>query len=73
MTEEELNALIAHAHRRVDQLQRQLAEQIACESQHIEKSLEQQRSEDDIICRQRVAAEEERLRQAFMLEKEKWV
>ena len=27
MTEEELNSLIAHAHRRIDQLQKQLAEQ----------------------------------------------
>lgn len=26
MTEEELNSLIAHAHRRIDQLQRQVAE-----------------------------------------------
>ena len=27
MTEEELNSLIAHAHRRIDQLEMQLAEQ----------------------------------------------
>ncbi len=30
MTEDELNSLIAHAHRRIDQLQKQLAEQQVC-------------------------------------------
>jgi coenzyme F420-reducing hydrogenase delta subunit len=31
LTEDELNSLIAHAHRRIEQLQKQLAEQIALE------------------------------------------
>lgn len=31
MTEEELNALIGHAHKRIDQLQNRLAEQEALE------------------------------------------
>lgn len=33
LTEDELNSLIAHAHRRIEQLQKQLAEQIAMEQQ----------------------------------------
>ena len=49
LTEEELNALIAHAHRRVEQLQRQLAEQMAMETQRLEKALLQQKSEDEPV------------------------
>lgn len=33
LSEDELNSLIAHAHRRIEQLQKQLAEQIAMEQQ----------------------------------------
>lgn len=73
LTEEELNALIAHAHRRIEQLQRQLAEQMAMEAQRLEKSLLQQQSEDEQLAMQKVAAEAERLREEFLIEKERWV
>jgi mitofilin len=43
LTEDELNSLIAHAHRRIEQLQKQLAEQIALEQVRIQQSMEQQR------------------------------
>ncbi|XP_029917445.1 MICOS complex subunit MIC60 isoform X3 [Myripristis murdjan] len=42
----DLNALIAHAHRRIDQLNRELAEQRVREQVHIEAALEQQKLED---------------------------
>ena len=73
LTEEELNALIAHAHRRVEQLQRQLAEQMAMETQRLEKALLQQKSEDEQLTMQKLNAEAERLREEFLVEKERWV
>ena len=73
LTEEELNALIAHAHRRIEQLQRQLAEQMAMETQRLEKALTQQQSEDEQLATQKVASEVERLKEEFLVEKEKWV
>lgn len=72
LTEEELNTLIAHAHRRIEQLQRQLAEQIAMESQRIEKSLEQQKCEDEKLCNERICCEIDRVKAEFCLEKERW-
>lgn len=43
---DDLNALIAHAHRRIDQLNRELAEQRVREQVHIEAALEQQKLVD---------------------------
>ncbi|XP_058506357.1 MICOS complex subunit MIC60 isoform X2 [Solea solea] len=43
---DDLNALIAHAHRRIDQLNRELAEQRVREQIHIDAALEQQKQED---------------------------
>lgn len=42
---DDLNALIAHAHRRIDQLNTELAEQRVREQIHIETALEQQKQE----------------------------
>lgn len=72
LTEEELNALIAHAHRRIEQLQRQLAEQMAMEALRVEKALKQQQLEDAKLALQQVGAEGERLKEEFLVEKEKW-
>nr|XP_046261407.1 MICOS complex subunit MIC60 [Scatophagus argus] len=43
---DDLNAMIAHAHRRIDQLNRELAEQRVREQIHIDAALEQQKLED---------------------------
>lgn len=45
LSEDDLNALIAHAHRRIDQLNRELAEQRVTEQIHIDAALEQQKVE----------------------------
>ncbi|XP_071792906.1 MICOS complex subunit Mic60-like isoform X2 [Asterias amurensis] len=45
LTEDELNSLIAYGHRRIEQLQHQLAELLTMEQQHIEKALEKQKIE----------------------------
>ncbi|CAI5456016.1 unnamed protein product [Caenorhabditis angaria] len=49
LNEDELNALIAHAHLKVDQLRRQLTEQQVREEQHIAQALENQRHVDERI------------------------
>ena len=73
MTEEELNSLIAHAHRRIEQLQDQLAEQQALEQQRLNKALEIQRLEDKRMTEEEVKREQERLMDDFEVEKSKQV
>ncbi|XP_004844639.1 MICOS complex subunit MIC60 isoform X1 [Heterocephalus glaber] len=46
LSSDDLNSLIAHAHRRIDQLNRELAEQKATEKQHITLALEKQKLEE---------------------------
>ncbi|XP_029390784.1 MICOS complex subunit MIC60 isoform X4 [Mus pahari] len=46
LSTDDLNSLIAHAHRRIDQLNRELAQQKATEKQHIELALERQKLEE---------------------------
>ncbi|KFV99391.1 Mitochondrial inner membrane protein, partial [Eurypyga helias] len=46
LSTDDLNSLIAHAHRRIDQLNKELAEQRVREQQHIESALEKQKLED---------------------------
>ncbi|XP_034627252.1 MICOS complex subunit MIC60 isoform X1 [Trachemys scripta elegans] len=46
LSTDDLNSLIAHAHRRIDQLNSELADQRVREQQHIEAALEKQKLED---------------------------
>ncbi|XP_055971597.1 MICOS complex subunit MIC60 isoform X11 [Sorex fumeus] len=46
LSTDDLNSLIAHAHRRIDQLNRELAEQKAKEKHHISLALEKQKLEE---------------------------
>lgn len=73
LNEEELNALIAHAHLRVDQLRRQLAEQQIREEQHIAKAIEDQRIADEKIAQEKLNIEMERVKAQKELEVEKQV
>ena len=57
MTEDELNSLIAHAHRRIEQLQRQLAEQQAMEKKRFAAALEKQQLEDIAIAGEEIDRE----------------
>ncbi|XP_030841188.1 MICOS complex subunit MIC60 [Strongylocentrotus purpuratus] len=60
LTEEELNALIAHAHRRVYQLQKGLAEQQAMEQKRLAAAMEVQKEEDEGVTKSKVMVELER-------------
>lgn len=63
LSEDELNALIAHAHLRVDQLRRQLAEQQLREEQNIGKAIEQQRLADAQFAENQLSLELKRVRE----------
>uniref|UniRef100_A0A4W5KSU2 MICOS complex subunit MIC60 n=1 Tax=Hucho hucho TaxID=62062 RepID=A0A4W5KSU2_9TELE len=73
LTQDDLNSLIAHAHRRIDQLNRELAEQRVREQIHIDSSLEQQKLEDKKALEVAVSTALEHNREQMRLEQEKKV
>ncbi|NXG60265.1 MIC60 protein, partial [Hemiprocne comata] len=73
LSTDDLNSLIAHAHRRIDQLNRELAEQRVREQQHIESALEKQKLEDKKAFEAAVAKALERHKSEIEIEQEKKV
>lgn len=73
MSVDDLNALIAHAHRRIDQLNRELAEQRVREQVHIEAALEQQKLEDQKALEKAVSMAVEHNLEKARLEQERKV
>uniref|UniRef100_A0A672JTC7 MICOS complex subunit MIC60 n=1 Tax=Sinocyclocheilus grahami TaxID=75366 RepID=A0A672JTC7_SINGR len=73
LSADDLNSLIAHAHRRIDQLNRELAEQRVREQIHIEVALEQQKLEDQKALESAVVSALEHSREDMRLEQEKKV
>ncbi|KAK5972332.1 MICOS complex subunit MIC60 [Trichostrongylus colubriformis] len=73
LTEEELNALIAHAHLKVDHLRRQLSEQQVREEQHIARAIADQREADERIAAERLKLELQRIQQQNDVEVERAV
>ncbi|KAK2173146.1 hypothetical protein NP493_896g00056 [Ridgeia piscesae] len=72
MTEDELNSLIAHAHKRISQLQRQLASQQARYQHDLQLALAKQCEEDGQLAAEKVVMEQRRLQEEFQMEKAKW-
>ncbi|XP_018423946.1 PREDICTED: MICOS complex subunit MIC60 isoform X1 [Nanorana parkeri] len=70
---EDLNSLIAHAHRRIDQLHKQLAEFRVREKQHIEVAIEKQKLEDKQALESAVTKALEHYRTEIQLEQDKKV
>ncbi|NXR53647.1 MIC60 protein, partial [Hippolais icterina] len=73
LSTDDLNSLIAHAHRRIDQLNKELAEQRVREQQHIESALEKQKLEDKRAFEAAVAKALERHKNEIEREQEKKV
>ncbi|XP_036605263.1 MICOS complex subunit MIC60 isoform X2 [Trichosurus vulpecula] len=73
LSTDDLNSLIAHAHRRIDQLNRDLAEQKVREQQHIEAALEKRKLEDDKMFEAAVAKALEHHRSEIQLEQDRRV
>ncbi|XP_048827811.1 MICOS complex subunit MIC60 isoform X3 [Brienomyrus brachyistius] len=73
LSPDDLNSLIAHAHRRIDQLNRELAEQRVREQLRMEAALKQQRQEDKKALDKAVATALERHHEELHLEKNRKV
>lgn len=73
LSQDDLNSLIAHAHRRIDQLNRELAEQRVREQVHLEAALEQLKAEDAKAQEAAVATALEHNKEQMRLEQEKKV
>ncbi|KAK1175188.1 MICOS complex subunit MIC60-like isoform X3 [Acipenser oxyrinchus oxyrinchus] len=71
LTTDDLNSLIAHAHRRIDQLNKELAEQRVRERQHIETALGQQKTEHKKALEVAVAKALEHYRAEIQVEQDK--
>ncbi|XP_017567993.1 MICOS complex subunit MIC60 isoform X3 [Pygocentrus nattereri] len=73
LSADDLNSLIAHAHRRIDQLNRELAEQRVREQIRIEAALEQQKQEHQRAVDQAVSTALQHNREELRLDQEKKV
>ncbi|XP_069833342.1 MICOS complex subunit MIC60 isoform X2 [Dendropsophus ebraccatus] len=73
LSTEDLNSLIAHAHRRIDQLHKQLADYRVREQQHIQAALERQKLEDNKALETAVSKALEHYRAEIQLEQDKKV
>ncbi|XP_036425214.1 MICOS complex subunit MIC60 isoform X3 [Colossoma macropomum] len=73
LSADDLNSLIAHAHRRIDQLNRELAEQRVREQIRIEAALEQQKQEHKRAVEQAVSTALQHNREELRLDQEKKV
>uniref|UniRef100_A0A8C4DWT8 MICOS complex subunit MIC60 n=1 Tax=Dicentrarchus labrax TaxID=13489 RepID=A0A8C4DWT8_DICLA len=71
LSSDDLNALIAHAHRRIDQLNRELAEQRVREQIHIDAALEQQKLEDQKALEKAVSTALQHIKEEARLEQER--
>ncbi|XP_008279112.1 MICOS complex subunit MIC60 isoform X2 [Stegastes partitus] len=71
LSADDLNALIAHAHRRIDQLNRELAEQRVREQIHIDAALEQQKLEDQKALEKAVNTSLQHVKEDARLEQER--
>lgn len=71
LSADDLNALIAHAHRRIDQLNRELAEQRVREQIHIDTALDQQKLEDQKAMETAVNTALQHVREEARLEQER--
>ncbi|KAM6953232.1 MICOS complex subunit MIC60 isoform 2-T2 [Aplochiton taeniatus] len=73
LTQDDLNSLIAHAHRRIDQLNRELVEHRVREQIHIETALNQQKAEDQKALEKAVCTALEHNKEQMRLEQAKKV
>ncbi|CAG9537704.1 unnamed protein product [Cercopithifilaria johnstoni] len=71
LNEDELNALIAHAHLKVDQLRKQLAEQQVREEQNIACALEEQKKSQNKLTEEEINLKVEALREEIKSEADK--
>ncbi|XP_032091299.1 MICOS complex subunit MIC60 isoform X3 [Thamnophis elegans] len=71
LTTDDLNSLIAHAHRRIDQLNKELVDMKVREQEHIKTALEKQKLEEKKAFESAVAKALERHKNEIQIEQEK--
>jgi len=72
LTEDQLNRMVAYAHRRVEQLQQRIVELQSLDSQRLDQALEQQRVDLDKIHRSGMESQLSFAKDQFQLDKETW-
>jgi len=73
LSADELNSLIAHAHRRIEQLEKQLTEQQTAEQQRVNVALSQLREENRSLAEERLKHEKEQMSAELQMLKRQWV
>lgn len=73
MSEDEWNFLIAHAHRRVEQLQRRIAALEMDQKKLIDTAVDLQRAMDESVFERKLLSELERQKDEFYFDKQKVV
>jgi len=73
LTADELNSLIAHAHRRIEQLERQLVDQQTAEQRRADEALGRHKEEHQSLAEERLKQERERMQAELDLLKQQWV
>jgi len=73
LTADELNSLIAHAHRRIEQLEKLLAEQQSAEQQRLNAALGHHHDESQTLAEERLKEEKQRMQTELEMLKRQWV
>ena len=73
LTADELNSLIAHAHRRMEQLEKQLAEQQSAEQRQIDAALGHLKQENELLADERLKQERQKMQAELEMLKQQWV
>ena len=73
LTVDELNSLIAHAHRRIEQLERQVDEQQSSEQRRVSEALRQQGQEHETLVEERLTQEKQRMNAELDMLRQQWV
>jgi len=73
LTADELNSLVAHAHRRIEQLEKLLAEQQSAEQQRVNVALGHHKEENQSLAEERLKQEKERMQDELDMLKQQWV
>jgi len=68
-----LNSLIAHAHRRIEQLEKLLAEQQSAEKQRVDVALGLRGEENQSLAEERLKQERQRMQAELEMLKQQWV
>jgi len=73
LTPDELNSLIAHAHRRIEQLEKLLAKHRSAEQQRLNAALSHHADENQMLANERLKQERQKMQAELDMLKQQWV